>query len=228
MDYHAPDVRAGALTASGDCPMKHAIIVAHPNAESFNLSMARAYASAVEGLGGEVVLRDLYRIGFDPRLADSEIPRARGFAPGEDVKAERALIGDADVFVFVYPLWFNSPPAMLKGYIERVFSTGFGFGPGHGGIEPLLKGRRMVSITSSGAPKDWVVQTGAWAAMRTLFDDHVSAVCGMSVVEHLHFGEIMPGITAEAVEACADKVRAMVRTHFGDGHDKSASTAPLR
>jgi NAD(P)H dehydrogenase (quinone) len=200
--------------------MKHAVIVAHPNAESFNLTMARTYTAAVERAGGQAVLRDLYRIDFDPRLADGEIPREQGFAPADDVKAERALIGDADVFVFIYPLWFNSPPAMLKGYIDRVFGMGFGFGPTHGGIQPLLQGRRLVSITSSGAPRDWVVKTGAWDAMRTLFDDHVSAVCGLSVVEHLHFGEIMPGITAEAVEACADKVRALVATRFAEARDQ--------
>jgi len=195
--------------------MKHAIIVAHPNAESFNLTMARAYQTAVERAGGVVVLRDLYRMGFDPRMADGEIPRPSGYQAGEDVKAERALIGDADVFAFVYPLWFNAPPAMLKGYIDRVFGMGFGFGPAAGAIEPLLRGRRMLSITSSGAPKHWVVETGAWDAMRKLFDEHVSAVCGLSVVDHLHFGEIVPGITAEAVDGCAAMVAEMVESHFG-------------
>jgi NAD(P)H dehydrogenase (quinone) len=195
--------------------MKHAIIVAHPNLDSFNLTMARAYQAAVERSGGQAVLRDLYRMGFDPRLADGEIPRPSGFAPAEDVKAERTLIGDAQVFTFVYPLWFNSPPAMLKGYIDRVFGMGFGFGPGADGNEPLLRGRMMLSITSSGAPKSWVVETGAWDAMRKLHDEHVGAVCGLAVVDHLHFGEIAAGITPEAIEACEDQVKTMFRSHFG-------------
>ena len=194
--------------------MKHAIIVAHPNPDSFNLTMARAYQAAVERSGGQAVLRDLYRIGFDPRLADTEIPRPSGFAPAEDVKAERALIGDAQVFTFVYPLWFNSPPAMLKGYIDRVFSMGFGFGPGAHGNEPLLRGRMMLSITSSGAPKSWVVETGAWEAMRKLHDEHIGAVCGLTVLDHLHFGEIAAGITPEAVLACEKQVAAAFKSHF--------------
>lgn len=202
--------------------MKHAIIVAHPSAESFNLTMARAYQDAVEKSGGQAVLRDLYRIGFDPRLADGEIPRPSGFAPADDVKIERALIGDADVFVFVYPLWFNAPPAMLKGYIDRVFGMGFGFGPAAGAIEPLLQGRRMLSITSSGAPRDWVVKTGAWDAVRKLFDEHVGAVCGLAVLDHLHFGEIAPGITPEAVQGCADEVARMFEAHFRHPADTKA------
>jgi NAD(P)H dehydrogenase (quinone) len=195
--------------------MKHAIIVAHPNPDSFNLTMARAYQAAAERAGCRTVLRDLYRIGFDPRLADGEVPRPEGFRPGDNVEAERAFIGGADVFVFVYPLWFNSPPAMLKGYLERVFGMGFGFGPGEVGNDPLLRGRRMISITSSGAPKDWMVETGSWAAVRNLFDEHFSAVCGLSVVDHLHFGEIVPGMTAAAVARCAVKVGEMVDRRFG-------------
>jgi len=205
--------------------MKHAIIVAHPNLDSFNLTMALAYQAAAKRAGCQTVMRDLYRIGFDPRLAKEEIPTPGGFAPADDVNAERAYIGGADVFVFVYPLWFNSPPAMLKGYLERVFGMGFGFGPGEVGNDPLLRGRRMISITSSGAPKDWMVETGSWAAVRKLFDEHFSAVCGLSVVDHLHFGETVPGMTAEAVERCVVKVGAMFDSHFGPP-PASAERAP--
>lgn len=106
--------------------MKHAVIVAHPNVDSFTLTVARTWAEAAKAAGHTVELRDLYRIGFDPRLQDEEIPRPDGFQPGKDVLAERAAIGDADVFVFVYPLWFYAPPAMLKGYVDRVFGMGFG------------------------------------------------------------------------------------------------------
>ena len=194
--------------------MKHAVIVAHPNASSFNLAMAHAYQAAAEAAGHRVVLRDLYRLGFDPRMGEQEIPNPAGFRPGDDVLAERATIGGADVFVFVYPLWFNSPPAMMKGYMERVFGMGFGYGEAEA-AQPLLSGRRMISISSSGAPKAWMVQTGAWDAVGRLFDQHFSTVCGLSVVDHLHLDQITPGVTAEAVEGCKARVAEMVRTHFG-------------
>jgi NAD(P)H dehydrogenase (quinone) len=195
--------------------MKHALIVAHPNADSFTLAMARAYEAAAVALGDQVVVRDLYRMGFEPRLALAEMPGPKGFTPGEDVAAERALIGDAQVFAFVYPLWFYAPPAMLKGYIDRVFGMGFGYGPGDGGNQPGLGGRMMISLSSSGAPQAWIRQSGDWEAMRKLFDAHFAAVCGLSVVDHLHFGAIAPGITAEAVQDCAAEVSEAVRRHFG-------------
>jgi len=190
--------------------MKHALIVAHPNPDSFTLHMANAYVAAVREGGGEVVLRDLYRMGFDPCLKAGEIPDGHSFAPSDDVKAERAVIGDADIFAFIYPLWFNAPPAMLKGYIDRVFGMGFGYGMGKGGNRPLLTGRRMISFTSSGAPRHWLNETGAWDAVRKLFDEHVAAVCGFTLADHVHFDSIVPGITGEAVDDCAQGVKAAV------------------
>jgi NAD(P)H dehydrogenase (quinone) len=72
----------------------------------------------------------------------------------------------------------------------------------------------MASISSSGAPKDWIVETGDWFAVRKLFDEHFAAVCGLSVGDHLHFGEIEPGIRADVVEACAAQVEAMFEARF--------------
>ena len=195
--------------------MKHALIVSHPNEHSFTLAMAQAYAAELETQGHGVVVRDLYRLGFDPRLQADEVPGTAGFAPREDVEIERGLLKDVAAFSFFYPVWFNAPPAMQKGYIDRVFGMGFGYGMGGGGNEPLLVGRSLISFTSSGAPKSWMVETGAWDAMRKLFDEHVAGVCGLTVLDHVHFGAIAPNITPEAVEACADEVRATAVKYFG-------------
>lgn len=194
--------------------MKHAIIVAHPNPASFNLSVAHAYEAALKARGHQTVLRDLYAIGFDPRLGADEIPGAKGFAPRDDVRAERAVLAGVTSFAFVYPLWLNAPPAMLKGYLERVFGMGFGYGPGAGGTEPLLAGHTMVSFSSSGAPTDWVRKSGAFEALSKLFDEHFASVCGLTLIEHVHFGDIVPGMRADVVERHLALVRATVAKHF--------------
>ena len=196
--------------------MKHAVIVGHPDPESFNLSVAHAYCDAVAAGGGEAVLRDLYRMDFDPRLQAGEIPKPRGFRPADDITAERAVVGDADVFVFVYPLFFNAPPAMIKGYIERMFGMGFGYGQHRlEGAEQLLVGRKMISFTSSGSPTDWLKQEGGWKALRNLVDFHLAAVCGLEVVDHVHFGGVGPGIRPDVVERHLKKVRKTVEQRFG-------------
>ena len=195
--------------------MKHAVIVAHPSPDSFTLTTAHTWCDAAVKAGHTVELRDLYRIGFDPRLQATEVPRPGGFQPGEDVLAERAAIGDADSFVFIYPLWFYAPPAMLKGYIDRVFGMGFGYGPQqHGGNQGLLDGRTLLSFTTSGAPSFWVEERGDMAAIRRLFDDHVASVCGMRVLDHVHFVGIVPELRKPIIDQHQDRVRATFAQHF--------------
>ena len=150
--------------------MKHAVILAHPALKSLNAAIARTYADAVEGLGHEVIVRDLYRMRFDPCLSAAEIPGPKAPVFRKDVVGERARLADVDVFAFVYPLWFNAPPAILKGYVDRVFSMGFGFTPGFGGTEPALTGRRLISFTTSGGRKrtsvvTWSMTVAGWANM---------------------------------------------------------------
>lgn len=194
--------------------MRHVAVLAHPSPKSFNASVARAWFSAVRGLGHSVELRDLYAMGFDPRLKAAELPWTKGFAPGADVEAERRVIAASDVITFVYPLWFNAPPAILKGYVERVLGWGFGYGEAAPGTRPLLNGKLLVSITTSGAPDAWVGQTGAVERLRADFDEHLAAVCGLRVLEHRHFGGVTPGIRADAVQDMLADVTRMAEALF--------------
>jgi NAD(P)H dehydrogenase (quinone) len=209
--------------------MKHAIIVAHPKPDSLTGAVARTYADALRGFGEEVVVRDLYAIGFDPCLKAEEIPGPSGYQAAPDIAAERQLLAEVKVFTFVYPLWFNAPPAILKGYVDRVFSMGFGYLPVVGGTEPGLEGRQLMSFSSSGAPDAWVADTGALDALGQVFDGHVAAVCGLTVIDHVHFGGMVPGITEEAFQDTLDAVRAAARRHFGPPEpSESTTSADLR
>jgi NAD(P)H dehydrogenase (quinone) len=128
--------------------IKHAVIACHPLKKSFTLAVAQRYADTVMAHGHEVVLRDLYRIGFNPVLKAKE----RRGEPAIDVVREWTVLGKPDVFVLVYPIWFGTPPALLKGYIDRVFGAGRTRGMGgEGGQRERLAGKRLVSLTSSGA-----------------------------------------------------------------------------
>lgn len=194
--------------------MKHAVILAHPARKSLNAAIAAAYEEEVRRLGHEVILRDLYAVHFDPCLKAQEIP-----GPGEpifraDVMREREMLADVEVFAFVYPFWFNAPPAILKGYVDRVFSTGFGFRPAFGGTEPALAGRRLISFSTSGAPDHWVHDTGALTALMTLFDRHLSGTTGLTVVDHIHLGGVVANMTPEAGHDMLARVRSAANIHF--------------
>ena len=202
--------------------MKHAVIVAHPSLQSYTSSMASSYREVGLAAGHDVIYRDLYRMNFDPCLAESELPWAKSYALRDDVIAEREILKDVDVFALFYPLWLNAQPAILKGYLERVFGMGFAYRREGSGNVPMLKGKRLISFTNSGAPTEWVIQSGAWQAMRTLFDGHFAAVCGLEVVDHIHFGGVVPGIRADSVKADMSKVAKVFEKHF------AASTVTAR
>ncbi len=194
--------------------MRHAVILAHPKPASFCASIAKTCVENLTSLGDQVILRDLYQLAFDPCLKSGELPTELGFAPGPDVVAERALLAGIDSFIFVYPFWFNAPPAILKGYVDRVFCMGFGYGPAFGGTEPLLVGKRLTSFSTSGAPEHWVNSTGALKALMAVFDLHLAGVCGLSVQDHRHFGSILSNLTDEAAADMLRDVEATLARAF--------------
>jgi NAD(P)H dehydrogenase (quinone) len=200
----------------GASMIQHAVIVGHPNQNSLTASLAAAYADHARSLGDEVVVRDLYAIKFNPCLDAAEIPRGGGFRPGDDVSAERVVLKHADVFALFYPLWFNAPPAIIVGYIQRVFGMGFGYGAVHdGGNQPLLGKRRLISFSTSGAPKGWLEQEGGWSALRNTFDHHFANVCGMEVVDHVHFGNITDLTRPDVIQRHIEATKAAVETVSG-------------
>lgn len=91
----------------------------------------------------------------------------------------------------------------------------FGYAPGPSGTESLLDDKTLLSFSTSGAPKDWVNATGALQALMTVFDLHLSGVCGLRVLDHGHFGSIVSNITAESVADVLEQVRTRLDDLFG-------------
>lgn len=197
------------MTSSKDVSAKHAVIVAHPDPDSFTLSVARTYVEAVESCGQIAVLRDLYRLNFDPVLKANERLPAGPFTPAADVAEELRQTDGADVFVLVYPLWFGTPPAILKGYIERVLGAGFSR-PGqfaNRAMHPLLGGRQLLSFSSSGASERWISEHGVAKGLQTILDGYLARAFWMDTPQHIHFGPISAELDDETGKMHLAKVR---------------------
>lgn len=122
--------------------MKHVIVYAHPNTESFNHAILETVKKELEEKGHEVRVRDLYELNFNPVLGASDfISFSQGNTPA-DIKEEQEHISWADSITFIYPVWWAGLPAILKGYVDRVFSHGFAYAYGENGIEKLLSGKK--------------------------------------------------------------------------------------
>jgi NAD(P)H dehydrogenase (quinone) len=195
--------------------MKHLVIVAHPRVDSLTMCLARAYVDELAAHGHQHTLHDLYRLEFDPVLTGMEIAQAQTRpAPAEVLQAQQD-IESADALTVIYPLWWLSMPAILKGYIDRVFARGFAYESRQGQVHGLLTGKKCVLVTLSGSPLPLLTGTGQWDAVRMLQDAHVFRAVGFDLLEHLHFDHIEPGLPATAVTEHVARARRCAHEHFG-------------
>ena len=171
---------------------KHAIILCHPDPDSFNAVVAKTYCDAVRACFHEVVIRDLYSLNFDPVLKAGEQPSAIEFTPLADVETELEVVAKADVIVFIYPIWFGTPPAMLKGYVERVLGAGFGYRlMRERGGGSVAGGKHLVSITTSGNSSQWLESQGAMVSLHNVFDNYLANAFSMASHAHLHLSDVV-------------------------------------
>jgi NAD(P)H dehydrogenase (quinone) len=192
--------------------MKHLVVAAHPVADSFTMGLAHAYATELEQLGHSQRTYDLYRMGFNPVLAAQELaPVSVDHPISADVVQAQDDIRRADVLTVLYPLWWLSMPAMMKGYIDRVFARGFAYESHNGIVHGLLSGKKSVLITVSGAPLPLLVQSGNWNAVQVLQDTHIFRSAGFELLEHLHFDEVVPHLSAPLAEQHMSRVRSSRR-----------------
>jgi NAD(P)H dehydrogenase (quinone) len=190
----------------------HAVILCNPNPQSFNATIARTYCDAVRARHRGCLVRDLYSLGFDPVLRASEQPSSRAFVPSDDVAVELAALKNVDVIVLVYPIWFGTPPAMMKGYVERVMGAGFGHREmREAGKGPAVGGKHLVSITTSGNSIQWLEQQGAWLSLKNVFDAYLANAFSLASTDHLHVANVVEDMNERA--ACEELFRV---TQFAD------------
>ncbi|WP_122666229.1 NAD(P)H-dependent oxidoreductase [Pseudomonas viridiflava] len=162
------------------------IVVSHPDTSSLTHSIARHIAKGITDADSqntaEVV--DLSASGFDPRFtaADSAVHRREGPAPA-DVIAEQARIDAADALILVYPVYWWSMPALLKGWIDRVFSNGWAFDfSSDAKLIKKLGGLRVHLVGVGGADAGTYERHGYASAIRTQIDHGIFDYCGAKVV----------------------------------------------
>jgi NAD(P)H dehydrogenase (quinone) len=101
------------------------------------------------------------------------------------------LLAAADVIVFVYPIWFGLPPAMLKGYVDRVLGSDFSYTEvRQRNVKSKFAGAHLLSFTSSGNPQIWLEEQGQWQSLIAVFDRFLQRGFSLASTEHVHFSPI--------------------------------------
>lgn len=156
--------------------MKFLIVLAHHERESFNGALFQTAVAYLREQGHEVRTSDLYAMGFDPvsdrrnfkTVADSTYLKQQteerhataqnGFS--DDILAEQEKLMWADGLILQFPLWWFSMPAILKGWVDRVFAQGTIYGGGKWYENGVFKGKRAMLSLTTGGPETMYASDG--------------------------------------------------------------------
>jgi len=189
-----------------------AIIVCHPRPDSYCEALAKQARTAAEHAGFETVIRDLYTLAFDAQLHARDIAlHEGGCRPAPDVELELELLNNPAAIILVYPIWFGSPPALLKGYIERVLGAGFA-GPGTVPLPASERPQVLLTIATSGASTEWLVQKGLAASAGRTFGAYLAGALQIKTAMHVAIDNVLPNMPKARAEAGLAKVGQQVKS----------------
>ncbi len=196
--------------------MRHLVILGHPSTDSLNKIIQEEIVQLYKFHGSDIVIRDLYRIGFNPILSEKDIKAARSGKVLPDVKVEQEYIRKSDVITFIYPIWWTSMPAIVKGYIDRVFSYGFAYSfTSTNVMKKLLKGKKVIIVNTHGSSAEFYRSNGVYEAMNRLTEEHIFEVCGLEVVLHYYLDNISEGSDKVCLKTKIDELKVAIKKVLG-------------
>ncbi|MDR6463093.1 NAD(P)H-dependent oxidoreductase [Chryseobacterium sediminis] len=192
--------------------MRHLIIYAHPNENSLNHQLLNTVIETLESRNQEIVLRDLYAAGFDPVLSLADMQGQRMGKVADDIQVEQDYISWAEQITFIYPVWWTGLPAIMKGYIDRVFSYGFAYRYDQGIQKGLLTGKKTVIINTHGKSHEEYEQTGMDKALTLTSDNGIFIYSGLEIIQHLYFDKADKA-ASEDIEIWEDQIKNLYSEH---------------
>jgi len=189
------------------------VILGHQHPGSFNHAIAETAIAQLREAGHEVVYHDLYAEGFDPILSHEEIPKTAAIAPS--VQAHCDEVRAADGYVVIHPNWWAQPPAILKGWLDRVLRQGVAYEFGPSGVVELLQGRRAVVFTTSNTPRKVELEVFG-DPLENLWKTCVFGFCGVKDFVRRNFESVVMS-TPEERGQWLDEVRRILAEQFPPG-----------
>ncbi len=156
------------------------VVISHPRRASLTGALADSFIEGLEEAGHGAEVADLYAENFDPLVRPADEPDysdpAKTYSP--EVHAEMARIERNDAIAMFFPVWWWSMPAMLKGWIERVWNYGFAYGWEGGQCAVPVDKALMVAL--GGSPREDFAKRGFDKAMETQLRIGIMDYCGIA------------------------------------------------
>jgi len=192
--------------------MRALIILAHPRLESFNHAIAQAARQTLLAAGWEVNYHDLYQERFDPLITPAELARDAVLPP--DIRKHCDELVSADALIFVHPNYWGQPPAILRGYQDRILRMGIAYRfavneKGEGVPVGMLKARWALVFTTSNTPRDKELQ---WFGdpLENLWIRCILNFCGVTNARRQNFEPVIVS-TPQQRQQWLEQVNEMVK-----------------
>lgn len=191
------------------------VLVAHPRAGSFNHAIAGRVRGTLREMGHSVLYHDLYGEGFNPLLPAAEIPKDGIVDPSVMVYCDE--LRSSDGIVIIHPNWWGQPPAILKGWIDRVIRPGVAYefregDDGEGVPVGLLAGKKSLVFNTSNTPRDRELSVFG-DPLELLWKNCIFDLCGVQAFSRRMFSVVVTS-TPEKRGRWLDETEALVREHF--------------
>ncbi|MBS3106973.1 NAD(P)H-dependent oxidoreductase [Candidatus Woesearchaeota archaeon] len=167
--------------------MKTLVIYAHPDTPAHCPWILECVERWLKASKQGYELLDLYKMKYDPILHEDEHYTSGGRTVSPVNQRIQKKVAESSHFIFIYPIWWNSPPAILKGFLEKIVWPRFAFRFSKLGIPvKLLRGKKALLFTTSSSPAlifhTWFMAAGAWTVGRDAL-----GFCGFKT-RYCHFG----------------------------------------
>jgi NAD(P)H dehydrogenase (quinone) len=195
--------------------MQVSVILAHPNPKSFNHAIAETVIAELDHDGHQVAFHDLYAEHFDPLLSSSEMLTDASL-PGE-IELHCREISNADSIVVIHPNWWGQPPAILKGWVDRVLRPGTAYNfldgdTGEGIPVGLLKAKVALVFNTSNTPSEREVKVFG-DPLERLWNNCIFDLCGVNVFHREMFNVVITS-TAEQRQRWLSTVQDVLRCYL--------------
>ncbi|HUH67094.1 MAG TPA: NAD(P)H-dependent oxidoreductase [Syntrophales bacterium] len=193
------------------------VVVAHPDRGSFNHAIAEIAARTLRRKGCIVTFHDLYREGFPPVLPGDEIPM--GVTLAGIIEEHCAEVASAEGFVIVHPNWWGQPPAILKGWIDRVFRSGVAYefeegDSGEGVPMGLLKAETAIVFNTSNTLPDREREVFR-DPLETIWRNCIFGLCGVKNFHRRTFSVVVTSTKEQRTMWLREVEEAVNETFFG-------------
>ena len=191
--------------------MKALLIIGHQHKGSFCHAIAGTAVEALKAAGHQVVYHDLYEEDFNPIMSHEEVADPTRLDSITQQHCDEVI--GADGYVVVHPNWWGQPPAMLKGWVDRVLRQGIVYEFGEGGaVIGHLKGKKALVFTTSNTPREAELELFG-DPLENLWKTCIFGFCGVDDFHRRNFESIIMS-TPQQRKAWLDEVRRIVKTRF--------------